>query len=44
MSSRREVVMEVLEAHNEQNIDKILAHHSEDCKWEALPSKVNYDQ
>ena len=40
MPSRRETVTAVLEAHNEQNIDKILALHSDDCISEVLPSRL----
>ncbi|GAB1320957.1 SLAM family member 5 [Madurella fahalii] len=38
--SRRDRVMAVLDAHNEQNIDKILAHHSESCTCEVLPKSL----
>lgn len=40
MLSRRDTVAAVLEAHNEQSVDKILVHHSENCTWEVLPKSL----
>ncbi|KAK0715413.1 hypothetical protein B0H67DRAFT_553944 [Lasiosphaeris hirsuta] len=40
MSSLKDTVLAILEAHREQNIDKILAHHSDTCTWKVLPKSL----
>jgi ketosteroid isomerase-like protein len=39
MSSRRETINAILDAHRVQDIDKIISYHNESCTWEVRPSK-----
>jgi len=38
MPSRRDTLIAIVDAHCEQNIDKIMAFHSDNFTWEVLPS------
>ncbi|KAK0623872.1 hypothetical protein B0T14DRAFT_495273 [Immersiella caudata] len=40
MTSRRDTIHAILDAHRVQDIDKILSYHNETCTWEVRPKSL----